>query len=75
MNEQELSAILGADRPEVMFTRLWTRKEAVLKLTGEGLRDNLKTVLDDVSGLNIRTIVSPDQRYCYSVVSRKRDKE
>jgi 4'-phosphopantetheinyl transferase len=75
MNEQELSAILGADRPEVMFTRLWTRKEAVLKLTGEGLRDNLKTVLDDVTGLNIKTIVSPDQRYCYSVASRKRDKE
>lgn len=75
MNEQELSAILSADRPEVMFTRLWTQKEAVLKLSGEGLRDNLKSVLDDISGLNISTIVSSDQRYCYSVVSRKRDKE
>jgi 4'-phosphopantetheinyl transferase len=66
MSQQEMHQILHADRPDVMFTRLWTMKEAVLKLSGEGLRDNLKEVLADVDRLNIQTIVSEDERYVYS---------
>ena len=41
-------------------------KEAVLKLSGEGIRNNLKHVLDDAPV--ITTIVSSDLRYVYSVV-------
>ena len=71
MSQQEMHQILHADRPDVMFTRLWTMKEAVLKLSGEGLRDNLKEVLADVDCLNIETIVSEDERYVYSVAREK----
>ena len=67
MNQQEMEQILQAERPDVVFTRLWTMKEAVLKLSGEGLRDNLKDVLADVKDLDIKTVVSPDNRYVYSV--------
>ncbi|MBQ3754035.1 MAG: 4'-phosphopantetheinyl transferase superfamily protein, partial [Prevotella sp.] len=51
--------------------RLWTMKEAVLKLSGEGLRDNLKEVLADVGNLNIKTVVSEGERYVYSVARGK----
>ena len=71
MNERELREILEAERPDVAFTRLWTMKEAVLKLSGEGLRDNLKEVLADVDKLNIQTVVSEDERYVYSVARGK----
>ena len=71
MSQQEMHQILHADRPAVMFTRLWTMKEAVLKLSGEGLRDNLKEVLADVVNLNIQTVVSEDERYVYSVAREK----
>ena len=67
MNQQEMQQIQQAERPDVMFTRLWTMKEAVLKLSGEGLRDNLKDVLTDAAALHISTVVSPDTRYIYSV--------
>ena len=66
MNECELEKIMHAERPDVAFTRLWTMKEAVLKLSGEGIRNNLKHVLDDAPV--ITTIVSSDLRYVYSVV-------
>ena len=71
MSQQEMHQILHADRPDVMFTRLWTMKEAVLKLSGEGLRDNLKEVLADADNLNIQTVVSEDERYVYSVAREK----
>jgi 4'-phosphopantetheinyl transferase len=66
MNECELEKIMHAERPDVAFTRLWTMKEAVLKLSGEGIRNNLKHVLDDAPV--ITTIISSDLRYVYSVV-------
>lgn len=65
MNERELREILEAERPDVAFTRLWTMKEAFLKLSGEGLRDDLKSVLNEKPALT--TVVSADLRYVYSV--------
>ncbi len=45
MNEEELAQILQAERPDIVFTRLWTMKEARLKLTGEGINDDMKSIL------------------------------
>lgn len=79
MSDREMELILQAERPEMVFTRLWTMKEAVLKLSGEGLRDNLKDVLTGRYALGcegegavsvplITTVEAPDGRYVYSVV-------
>ena len=69
MNDSEMEEILSSERPDIAFTRLWTRKEAVLKLTGEGLRTNMKDVLSGRE--DITTTVSPDERYVYSVAKDK----
>ena len=66
MNEREIAEIMQAERPDVAFTRLWTMKEAVLKCSGEGLRNNMKEVLNDMPS-SITTVVSSDKRYVYSV--------
>ena len=47
MSEEEQHTIFSAEDPELEFTRLWTMKEARLKLTGEGLAHRLKTVLEE----------------------------
>ena len=65
MNDEEVRQIEQAERPDVEFIRLWTMKEAVLKRTGEGLRNDLKNVL--VNAPELTTVVSPDLRYVYSV--------
>lgn len=45
MSPDELASIAAAARPDVEFTTLWTMKESLLKLSGEGLRDDLKEIL------------------------------
>ena len=47
MSEAEQQTVFNADNPALAFTRLWTMKEARLKLTGEGLAHRLKTVLEE----------------------------
>ena len=65
MNEDEIRQIQQAERPDVEFIKLWTQKEAVLKLSGAGIsRDMKQTLLNPPASLT--TIVSPDLRYVYS---------
>ncbi len=65
MNETELAAIQASADVEKTFLEYWTRKEAVLKLTGEGIRSDLKEVLRDTERYRIDTIKAAN--YIYSV--------
>ena len=49
MNDEEMETILQSEHPEVMFTRLWTMKEAVVKRSGRGITDDIKHVLENES--------------------------
>jgi 4'-phosphopantetheinyl transferase len=68
MNEEEVSQIEHAERPDVEFIRLWTMKEAVLKLSGDGISNDLKTVL--TGNEVIETTVVADKGYVWSVARR-----
>ncbi|MCD8266207.1 MAG: 4'-phosphopantetheinyl transferase superfamily protein [Prevotellaceae bacterium] len=57
MNEEEARTILSAPQPNLQFTILWTRKEALLKLRGTGIAADLAGVLSDC-GARIDTTVS-----------------
>lgn len=66
MNPDEQQLILDDPHPDIAFTRLWTQKEAVLKLTGTGISDSLKTALTGFAG-QLTTVVNAPRGYVYSV--------
>lgn len=65
MNPDEILQIQSAERPDVEFIKLWTQKEAVLKLSGEGISRDMKKVLVNPPA-SLTTVVSEDNRYIYS---------
>ncbi len=69
MNDDELRIILASDDKNVAFFRYWTQKEAILKLTGEGISNEMKYVLNKSDNFNIETTVS--DKYVYSVARYK----
>jgi 4'-phosphopantetheinyl transferase len=69
MNDREVQQIERAEHPDVEFIRLWTMKEAVLKLSGGGIIDNMKGVLTGRE--QIETVYNEEKKYIYSVVFEK----
>ncbi len=66
MNDCELASILASPEPAVAFARLWTMKEAVLKLSGTGIAvSSLKDVLTGSEA--ITTVVEKSKGYVYSI--------
>lgn len=49
LNTAEYEGVMSSAKPEEAFCRLWTKKESLLKMTGEGLRRPLPPLLDDIS--------------------------
>lgn len=66
MNTAETAWIRGSSAPIEMFTRFWTQKEAVLKLRGTGIIEDLHQVLNG-EGYRIETHVNHDKCYVWSV--------
>lgn len=65
MNDEEQDWIRASQNTDEAFLTLWTRKEAVLKLTGEGIRNNMKNVLMNSEKYSIETINT--QHYVFSI--------
>lgn len=67
MSDAEMERIEQTERREVEFIRLWTLKEAVLKHSGEGIRNDMKHVLDNLK--DAKTVINEKKGYIFSVVS------
>ncbi len=72
MNDTEKENIANANDPDSMFTELWTRKEALLKLTGEGITDDLKTVLfsSRINNITLTSGLNAEEGYAWSLARR-----
>ncbi len=69
MSPEEAEGIFSNPFPDVAFTRIWTQKEAVLKLKGTGLVDDLHSVLkpDKLQDIELQTIENPYMGYVYTI--------
>lgn len=71
MNPVEKALILSSPKPDEAFISYWTRKEAVFKLMGTGITDNLHGILTDKTKTD--TVVNPDKGYAVSVAMYTQD--
>ena len=71
MNGSEKAEILASANPEETFAAYWTRKEAVFKLMGTGITDNLHGILTDKTMTD--TIINPEKGYAASVAVNRED--
>ena len=66
MNETETEAIQASACPTAAFTQFWTMKEAVLKLRGTGIVDDLHGVLDGC-GYRLESHIDMEKQYAWTV--------
>ncbi len=71
MNEKEQTEIWAATSPDIAFTCLWTKKEAVLKMQGTGITsiDGIKNTLVSTEHVDLLTKVNIDKQYAYTLVN------
>lgn len=69
MNPDEQAEVRTAADPDEAFSRLWTRKEAVLKLRGTGLVDDLHEVLlpNPELPITLETTVNREKQYVWTL--------
>ena len=68
MSDDEMRQIEASARPEVAFTRLWTMKESLFKLTGDDNGGDTAGMLASTSQYHFTTTVHP--RYIYTTCTR-----
>lgn len=64
MNEEEIREIEASENPASAFIRLWTMKEATMKLVGTGISNDMKSVIDTTK---YKYTTVDRQRYIYTI--------
>jgi len=70
MNLEEQSQITMSQNPEVEFIRLWTRKEAYVKMLGTGIISDMHTILQDANALEWQEIADLDRGYICTICTK-----
>ncbi|MBO7580633.1 MAG: 4'-phosphopantetheinyl transferase superfamily protein [Bacteroidaceae bacterium] len=69
LNDNEFAEVSQSPNPQIPFTRLWTQKEAVVKLTGRGIDDDLPNLLLKYNNVSLHTEEHLAQGYILSVAT------
>lgn len=71
LSDKEFTLVRQSTNPDTEFTRLWTMKESVCKLTGTGIIDEIKTLLTDNPDITTNTCIYHDKGYVVSTAEYK----
>jgi len=71
LNDSEFAEVSQSPNPQIPFTRLWTQKEALVKLTGRGIDDDLPNLLYKYNNVSLHTEEHLAQGYILSVATYK----
>ena len=69
LSPEEFSLVSSAPDPQIPFTRFWTQKEAIVKLTGRGIDDDLPNLLLKYNNVSLHTEEHLDKGYILSVAT------
>lgn len=70
LSEQEIDEVRETDSPDAAFAQLWTMKEALIKLKGEGIDESkLPSLLFDHPEVHIDSLVHPDRGYALALAN------
>ena len=70
MNTEEYTSIIADSSPDWAFIRLWTQKEAYLKMKGTGIISDLKLVLTDAQDAEFRSYDNNDLQYVVTIAEK-----
>lgn len=71
MNPEEVSIIQASSSPQTEFIRLWTRKEAYVKMKGTGIISDMHEILVDMLPVTWTEILPEDNEYICTIVEKK----
>ena len=70
MNLQEQAQIATAANPAQEFIRLWTRKEAYVKMQGTGIISDMHNILSNTLGVTWEEILNTEKEYICTICKK-----
>jgi 4'-phosphopantetheinyl transferase len=71
MNSEEQTYILSSLNPEIEFIRLWTRKEAYVKMQGTGIIADMHDILCNATNVHWEEILDVEKRFICTICQKK----
>ena len=71
MNSEEQTHIFSSSHPETEFIRLWTQKEAYVKMQGTGIISDMHDILCNVSNVAWEEILELEKRFICTICQKK----
>ena len=71
MNSEEQTYILSSLNPEIEFIRLWTQKEAYVKMQGTGIIADMHDILCDATNVHWEEILDVEKRFICTICQKK----
>ena len=71
MNDVEQTHIFSSSHPETEFIRLWTQKEAYVKMQGTGIISDMHDILCNATHVHWEEILDVEKRFICTICQRK----